>query len=486
VLVPGSHRLPPDGEYREVGTAAFSEAVIRDLPPEALYRRANVLGEIHDGAFRVVTADRMRTIVDGQVRLGAGKDGGDEEYAVQFRSCSKDLAGVVLSYGETQGSLRDLRHVASHPVCVGPEFELAEPGWNASCGVFQTDATRYEPLPLKTARAVLDDLVVDFPFATAADRANYFGLLLTPILRPAIEEPVPMHLIGSPVERTGKTKLAEIVLGCTVLGHPTPAMQLGMREEEREKRIMAVLLAGQPVIHLDNLHDFVDSPALASLLTSTTYQGRELNHSRMLSVPNGLTVVASGNNVHATGELAKRTVPVILHPPVEAPETRQDYRHPLLRGYVQENRERAVGALLGLLRAWCDAGRPLGSVGFGGFERWAAVVGGIMRVAGYPEWLANLQEWRGGTDDFGDELRELVGFWETKWGREWVPASALFDLAEERELFGRITAKGSTDRGRRTSFGLKVLNAAENRVVGGWKVEITGRGSQRRARLNRV
>lgn len=495
VLVPGSHNLPPTGEYQEQGTDSFAAAVLAGLPDGSVYRRAEIVGQVvpdQDGrgaSFRAIAPDAFRSVVDHHMRLGAGKAlsepalDGSPQYAVVYRNCLRDHAAVVLAYAETAPGVRELRHLATHPVCLGRDFQTAQPSWNQAHGVYLAVDHVPDPLPLDTARAVLEDLVCDFPFQAPADRANYYGLLLTPILRPAIPEPVPMHLIGSPVERTGKTKLAEIVLGCAVLGRPTPALQIGVREEEREKRITSLLLSGASVAHLDNLREFVDSAALASLLTSTTYQGRELGLSRIVSIPNGLTLVASGNNIHATGEVAKRIVPIRLLPPTESPETRQDYKHPLLKEYVESQRPRVLGALLGLVEAWRAAGRPLGSVGFGGFERWSAVLGGIMRVAGFHEWMGNVAEWRGDANDFGSELTALVEAWRAAHGEAWVATADLFKLAiDDMGLFARQTG-APTERGQKTAFGQRVLNAAEGRVVDGWRVELTGQGKRRRARL---
>jgi len=480
VLVPGSH-VVPGGEYIEQGNGAFSEQVLSRIDPDLLYRRAARLGEIYDGQFCEVSANRLRTIIDDSVRLTAGKDTEDGPVVV-FRACSHDMASVVLDYGTVRGVVRNLRHIASHPVCVGRDFDVAAPGWNAEHGVYLVTDRVPRPLPLDESRAVLEDLVADFPFAGHADRANFFGLMLTPILRPAIDEPVPMHMIGSPIERSGKTKLAEIVLGIAIAGRKLGAMQLGEREEEREKKILSVLLRGQDMLHLDNLRDFIDSPALASLLTSSEYQGRILGQSVAPIIPNGLTVVGSGNNVHATGEIAKRIVPILLMPDTESPETRTDFRHPDLVAYVTAERDRVQAALLGLVAAWRDSGRPLHRAAFGGFERWTAVVGGIMGVAGYPEWLTNMAAWRGAADDSGQEHRDLVAAWHAKWGSEWTAAGDVYALAVEMDLYGWLD-QAKTDRARRTTFGMRVLNRLANRVFGNVRVETTGVGSRRLVRL---
>ena len=485
VLVPGSHILD-GGEYVEQGSHTFASQVLEQLPGGTIYRRAGTIGRVVDGAFVVIHPDRMRSVVDRHVRLALGKQGKDDDDPVLvYKPCSGDNGRLVLAYAEDEGSIRELEHLASHPVLVGPDYELARPGWNEESNTYLAADEQPIPLDLSTAKAVLEDLVVDFPWKSSADRSNYFGLLLTPLLRPALREPVPMHLIGSPIERTGKSKLASIVFGISITGHPLPDAQIGVREEEREKRITALLLSGASCAHLDNLTHFIDSAALASLLTSTRYQGRELNYSRMLTLPNQLTIVGTGNNVHATGEIAKRVVPISLESPLESPETRQDYVHPDLRSYVEENRPRVLGALLGLVESWKAAGRPRGSVPMGGFERWAAVVGGILQHAGYRDWMTNVADWKGGSNEFGGELAAFVGLWlEATEGRieRTLPVAELYDMATGEGLFER-DLDYSTEHGRRTAFSQRIMNVIDGRVIAGHRVSLAGKGKRRRATL---
>ena len=496
VLVPGSHVLRDDGapkgtRYVEQGNHVFIEDVLSGIPAGTLYRRADSVGEIVNGEFRIASPDRIRSIVDRFVTLQAGKANKDEEEppVLLFRTCSRDHAGLLIAGGQVAGPdhIRELKHLAAHPICVGADFAPAPPGWHAESNTYRADDAEPEEMDLPTAKSVIEDLICDFPFATKADRANYLGLLLTPILRPALGAPVPMHLIGSPMERSGKTKLVEIVLGCTVLGQTIGAAQLAGDENEHDKRILAILRSGQTILHLDNLKDALDSAPLASLLTSHVYQGRVLATTTMPSVPNGLTVVGTGNNVHATGEIAKRIVPIMLQPGTDTPEERDDFRHPDILRYAMESRLRSLGACMAIIEAWRDAGRPLAATRLGGFERWSQVVGGIMGVAGYDEWLSNRAGWRGEVDDFGSELAELVAAWHAKWACEWVQASEVFDLAvTELGLFDFVSSAKTTD-GARRSFGRWVMNRAIGRALkGGFRIENSGRGARRRARLTRI
>ena len=485
ILVPGSH-MRKGGEYIEQGNDSFAAAVIQAIDGGQLYRRSGVIGEVQHGQFMPCTLDRLRSLIDRSVRLIASKqpksDGSESDPIEHYRPCLRDHAAIVSNYAAIEGSVRELKHVSDYPVCAGTDFLPCTPGWNPDTGVYLHCDETPTPLPLDEAKAVLADLTCDFPWATPADRANYYGLLLTVVVRPAIGEPVPMHLIGAPVAGSGKSKLAEIVLGCGVLGQPLPATQIGVREEEREKRILGAMLSGRSVINLDNLTDFVDSAALASLLTCSQFNGRELGHSRMVSLPNDSTVVASGNNVHTTDEIARRIVPIMLQPDIESPENRQDYRHPDLRGFVTASRPRILAALFGLIAHWRDHGRPLGSRSIGSFERWSATVGGIMHHAGYTEWGANLSTWRTVADDTNAELRAFVSAWLDAYGTEPATTTDLFTLATSNDLFERRLNQ-STDQGRKVAFGQRLLVSFANRIVSGHRIVVEGEGKRRRARL---
>lgn len=481
VLVPGSHYDKKE-VYIEQGTNQFAEDVFACIDQSSLYRRGNVLGELHGGQFVVVSPDRMSSIVDATVKLTAGIKK-ENDVTIAFRTGNRSLSSILLAYGAVRGSVRELKHIARYPVCLGKEFQPAHPGWNAEHGVYLDCAHVHTPLGLEGARNALDDLVIDFPFATPADRAGFFGLLLTVYLRPAIEGPVPMHMLGAPLAGSGKSKLAEIVLGCGFMGRPLPALQLGTREEEREKRITGNMLSGDSVTHLDNLHDYLDSAALSSLLTCAVYRARPLGHSTMVDLPNDSTVVGSGNNVHTAHEMARRIVPIMLQPATEHPEDRQDYKYPDLLGNVVDKLASTRDALESYVANWRANGRPRGSRVMGSYERWSAVVGGVMEAAGHEEYLSNREQWRGTKDDFSAELREFVDAWAARGSPSvWTPVAELFTLAKELDLFARQMPQ-PTDDGRKTAFGQKVMSAVANRVIGQYRIEVEGSGRKRRARL---
>ena len=488
VLAPGAH-VDRSGEYHEIGCDDFVEGVLASVPPGVIYRRSGVAGEIvgEPGAreFRPLTNARLRVIVDQHVRITAWKakraDGAEQPVKI-FVPCSRDHAAIVLDQAAIHPLVRDLRLLTVFPCFLGRDFQLIAPGWNPAHGAFYDEPPELAGLDcqidLLTCYARLQDLVVDFPWRDDASRENFLGLVLTPLIRHALDGNVPMHLIISPLERTGKSKLAEEVFGGIILGPPTPALQLSGQDEERDKRITGLLLEGSSIVHIDNVREFLDSAALASLLTATTYSGRLLGRSEILRLPNNLTVVASGNNVRATGEIVKRTVPIGLQPKTDAPESRTDFRHPDLREYVREVRRDVLGALLSMVIAWRDGERVLHPDVMGGFERWSQVVGGVLITAGFGRWMDNARAWRLSANPEGEELRLFVGAWAERFGRGFVLPGALMALADELGLFSNAL-RASSEKARQASFGRQVLSRHMDSPVGLWLIRCHFQGNQR-------
>jgi len=470
VLCPGTH-ITGDGEEILVSTDTFTVDVYRHLPDDAIYEMASITGEIRDDMFRPMRPDRARLIVDRHVRLKrwvmVGQGQGKAKLAdLTYVPCNKDLGGIVIE--GAHGNCRSLKFLTTYPVFVGEDFCISPSGWRD--GVFNCSTLKIPHV--ENPQAILADLVTDFPFKDAASRDNFFGLLLTPLLRPALDGNAPMHLVMSAVERCGKTKLIEEILGGVVLGMPTPATQLPKDIDSLGKQILSFLIGGRAVLHLDNLPNHIDSGALASMLTCSSWSDRVLGRSEIVTVPNNLTLVASGNNVSFSGELAKRTVPIELQPFDDKPEERTDYKHPQLRKYIRENRPRILGALVSMVEAWKAEGCPLSGNPFGGFESWAGVIGGILELHGYTEWRKNSHEFVVRADSLGEGLRAFVERWAAESADTPRAAGALLSYAEG--LFPWIDER-ETERGRTTALG-RLLKKHAGRPLNGWAWE------QRRSR----
>ena len=467
VLVPGLHPTP-HGPL-DWSSDQFADAVLGALPDGLLYRSAKSVGVITGSAgcreFDPADATDFILYMGEHVGLAQWERHEGRLHGARI-TCRDHHARLVLKRAYRSGKARPLFRLVHYPV-YGPSFELMKPGW--------TDGTFYDPPPAIASlrpideptviREVLEELVCDFPFKDAASRENFFGLLLTPILRPALDGNVPMHMVMAPLERTGKSKLLEEVLGGVVLGHPTPSSPVPETEDEFKKDIISRLLDGETLVHLDNVGRFLDSAVLASLLTSSLVSGRLLGKSQSLRLPNTLTVTASANNPQATGEMVKRTIPINLQPPDDHPEDRDNFAHPDLREYVREQRLNVLGVLLGMVEIWKARGRPSGTVRMGGFENWARVIGGVMRANGFEHWMANFTEWRRRADSDKLELVAFVRAWAETYGQTRQTASDLLRLAQAHSLFGMVI-RGDSASSNLSRFSKRVLSRNLDTPIG--------------------
>ncbi len=368
----------------------------------------------------------------------------------------------------------------------GPGFVRVPAGWH--------DGLYYdEPEDLRDLKSITDcevihnvlyDLVVDFPFKTEADKQNFIGLLLTPLISPALEGNRPMHLVNSPLERTGKSKLVNEVFGGIILGRELASMQITDKEEEREKRIVAMLLQGESLMHLDNLPEYIDSASLASLLTSHFLASRILGYSRTVKLRNNLVIVGTGNNVRASGEITKRVVPIMLEPRSANPETRRDFQHQDLRGHIRENRRDVLECLLGMVDNWVAAGRPRSPNRLGGFESWSETIGGILRVNAMIQWRTNETQWRQAADPKGNEMLEFVRLWHEALGFGETSPKDLRELAERSDMFAEVLAK-RTPQAANVAFG-RMLQRHADRPVGHWFIRYRSQSNHAQYRLEPI
>ena len=489
VLMPGAHKDDQD-KYTEQSNATFADDVLSALPADTIYRKDFIPGEVLGRAGRrkwvELSPDRTRIVVDSHIKLGKWVTSRkSKEQVIVYQPCNRDAAGVVIAQARQAPCVRELELIVEYPI-YGPGFSRVPVGWRN--GLFYDEPGGLGGLVPETdcevIHNILCDLVVDFPFKTEADRQNFFGLLLTPIVAPALDGNRPMHLINSPLERTGKTKLVNEVLAGVLIGREAPAMQITDREEEREKRILAMLLQGETLMHLDNLPHYVDSTSLSSLLTAHVFGGRVLGVSRTVKLANHLTLVATGNNVAASGEIAKRVVPIMIEPTSAHPETRKDFHHADLRAYVRNRRRTVLECLLGLVENWLAAGRPKHPNRFGGFENWSETVGGILKVNGFRAWRTNEADWRRQADPQGAEMEAFVDAWSEAYGLAEVEPKELRELAEQNELFGYIFAK-RTPAAVGVAFG-RMLGRHTDKPVGSWFIRRNGASNHVKYRLEAI
>jgi phage gp37-like protein len=221
------------------------------------------------------------------------------------------------------------------------------------------------------ALKLLEDLLVGFPFIDDVAKACALSAMITPVVRGAF--PVtPMHASRAPTAGTGKSFLFDTV-SAIAIGQPMPVMSTGANTEETEKRLGAAMLAGQPLISIDNISGELGGDALCQIIERPVVEIRILGRSERVRIEaRGTSLFATGNNFVIVGDLCRRVITTNLDAAMERPELRQFKFDPV--EMVLAGRGKYIAAVLTICRAYFVAGRPDKAPRLASFEGWSDTV----------------------------------------------------------------------------------------------------------------
>lgn len=244
---------------------------------------------------------------------------------------------------------------------------------------------------------ILDEWLGDFPFASESDKANTLALILTYPLRELVDL-VPLSVISAKSMGTGKSKLLSLIV--LLFTGAMPVMDsLPGSEEETRKQITTLLATGSPFLIFDECPE-IGGKSINRLSTARTWSDRMLGGNKRATLANRAVIAFTGNNVEVLGDTIRRYFAIELYYDDEYPENRPEsvFRHPDVEAWTEKNRGRLLTAVFTLIRAWQVADRPKRKTSFGSFERWEAVIGGVIENAGIDGFLGNLMSHRKATD----------------------------------------------------------------------------------------
>lgn len=318
------------------------------------------------------------------------------------RAISNTDAAVVFN-ARRMRRYPQINGVAEMPVLAPSGNIISSPGFDSETGLYVQLAPELEGFSIPDtptqqqvadALAQLEDVLVDFPFRTEADRTRALSILFTLLMRPATPT-VPMTVLSANTPGSGKGLLAE-VMSRLALGIEGQVQKMPEIDSEMQKVLVTCLLKGKSLQLFDEASAGIDSSSLAALLTASYYGGRILGESREVNVKNNMTIVATGNNVPVSGDLGRRVVLVEMESPHANPEARTGFKHDPLGPWVSEHRRELLEAAFTLIRAWVVAGRPKPTVlaPIGSFEAWYHHVGGVLEFAGRMDLMEGVLEQR--------------------------------------------------------------------------------------------
>jgi len=190
-------------------------------------------------------------------------------------------------------NLPPLTGIISCPTFAPDGGLIVDPGYDVASGLWHhQNLTDLPPVPdepsheeIEIARALLLDLLADFPFVDQASRAHAFALILLPFVRALIVGPTPCLGVDAPTAGTGKDLLVKAAT-FPALGYEVGATTTAKDPDKWRKKITSVLLGGSPVVLWGNVAHRLDSEHLAAVLTDVIWRDRLLGYSREVTLPN--------------------------------------------------------------------------------------------------------------------------------------------------------------------------------------------------------
>ena len=263
------------------------------------------------------------------------------------------------------------------------------------------------------AAELLIDLIRDFPFASEAHKAAWIAALLTVVGRHAFTGNSPLFLIDANVRGAGKTLLAQVA-GRIALGHELPVSTYSHDPVEMRNAITTIVIAGEPMVLLDNLSGVLGNEAVDRQITSTRWRDRILGANAQVDLPMTTVTWATGNNVTIHADTARRVIHIRLDSPLERPEDRADFRDRDLLSSVAERRAELYMAALTILAAYLRAGCPQrdGVNPLGSFEGWSTRIRGAVMWIGLPDPCSTRDGLELVADTGKDTLAQLISAFE--------------------------------------------------------------------------
>ena len=135
---------------------------------------------------------------------------------------------------------------------------LDQEGYDSATGLYVSfQGVQFPPVPRAPSReealaalGEIKDMISTIPFEGGADRAVALSGFLSAVIRPSLTS-APIHAISAPVAGSGKSMLVDLI-SIVATGPEAGVIAQPRSEEELEKRLVAALLMGDPIVTLDN------------------------------------------------------------------------------------------------------------------------------------------------------------------------------------------------------------------------------------------
>ncbi|MCG3180934.1 MAG: hypothetical protein BIFFINMI_03299 [Phycisphaerae bacterium] len=293
--------------------------------------------------------------------------------------CSEQEAKLIQHAPSFQAVLPPIRLLSRCPVLVERDGQLiAISGYDAASGIMAFGEPAVD-VPLDEAVALLADMLSDFRFATAADRARALAAVITPALvfGKLLGGRAPVDLGEADASQTGKGYRNKLT-AAVYRHYPKTVTQRKGGVGSLEETFSTALVKGHCFISLDNVRGEIDSPAIESFLTEDSYLARVPHQEAIEIDPRRVIVQLTSNRADITTDLANRSSCVRILKQAEGYRFRR-YADGDVLDHVRANQSQYLGAVFAVVHAWHQAGKPRTDESRHDFRPWAQTLDWITR-----------------------------------------------------------------------------------------------------------
>ncbi|PAW76833.1 MAG: hypothetical protein B9S32_13930 [Verrucomicrobia bacterium Tous-C9LFEB] len=276
-----------------------------------------------------------------------------------------------------------------------------------------------EEMTLEEAKAIIDDLLKEFPFGdwkadneenraantvgqsrskavSVAAMLSVFGAGLQSLTARRLNFIYTANSVGS-----GKTLLGQVAI-VPVIGSSNVQVIPDSKEEFR-KVLDTEALNASPVIFFDEVDGFVKYPMLNAFMTAPIWTGRLMNSQKKFTAPKVSTVFLAGNNLDTSPDIARRSLRANLYVE-EANVQDREIKKVIDDEYLArpDVRKQILSALWAMVKSWDQKRRPAPPRVQRGYEPWSFIFGGIVYHAGFGDALEQPSQEEAGDPEIAD------------------------------------------------------------------------------------
>lgn len=364
-------------------------------------------------------------------------------------------AGTMLASELFLQGFRPVDEVARTAVYL-PNFALTTPGYNDG-GRGRRILHIGPPASIDASADVIHRFLDVIAFATNADRTNTVAAALTCILRSHFPGAKPLILATATKSHAGKDTVIQFAAGTApLIGASYQATDWAL-----ERTIVGALKHSPDtgVIAIDNARvckgSFIASAFLERFLTDPEPLLFSTGTGGPTRRTNNIVLALSTNDGVVSEDLLNRSLPIHLAPVGNIADRHSPIGNPKME-FLPLNRKRIDASLMGMIERWKKEGQPRDDTVRHAYTQWAAVIGGILRVNGFTDFLANYDLRR----TIDDPVRSSLGLLGATQPDTWLRPA---DWAQHVAAIGKVkvlipAAERDGDEARARGLGI-VLSA---------------------------